>query len=134
MFAFRHVLAPLLASAALLAPAASASGIEISFGKHSKHGSFGVTYSGGERGYQRDSSFCPPPRVWTPGHYETRCERVWVEGAREQVWVPARYEWRHDSCGRAYQVCVSPGYWRTVCAPGHYEARQVRVWVEGCWR
>lgn len=134
MSAFRLALLPLFATAALLAPSASAHGLEIRFGKHSKHGSIGVTYSTGERGRDRDRSFSPPPRVWTPGHYETRCERVWVAGRDEQVWVPARFEWRHDSCGRAYQVCVNPGYWRNVSGPGRFEERQVRVWVDGCWR
>ena len=134
MSAIRTALLPLLASAALLAPTASAQSLQLNFGKHSKHGSFGVTYSTGGHGWDRGGSFCPPPRVWTPGHYETRCERVWVEGRSEQVWVSAQFEWRHDSCGRAYQVCVNPGYWRTVCGQGHYETRQVRVWVDGSWR
>jgi hypothetical protein len=76
---------------------------------------------------------CHAP-VWVPGRYETRCERVWVEGRSRQVWAPARYEWRWDGCGRMYRVCVSAGRWTTVVDPGHYESRDVRVWVPGHWR
>lgn len=130
MFATRPILLPLvaaLAGCALLAPAASAHGIEISLGKKSKHSHVGITFSTGP-------SYCPPPRTWVAGHYETRCEQVWVPGVEQRVWVAPVYEWRHDSCGRAYQVQVRPGYWKTICSPGHSETREYRVWVEGCWR
>ena len=74
-----------------------------------------------------------PRRTWVPGHYEVRCERVWVPGCTRQEWVPARYEWRIDTCGRRFQVLVEPGHWITVTDPGRYEAREVRVWVPGYW-
>jgi hypothetical protein len=121
------------ALALLAAPAHAGGGFEFSFGKKTKHGSFGVTYS---TGHARPVpvAHCPPPRVWVPGHYETRFQDVWVPGPSRQVWVPPVYAWRHDACGRAYQVCVRPGSWRTECAPGRYERREIRVWVDGCWR
>ena len=77
---------------------------------------------------------CEPRRTWVPGHYATRCESVWIAGRTHDVWVPAQYEWRWASCGRAYRVCVSAGYWRPVTEPGHYEARNVQVWIPGAWR
>jgi hypothetical protein len=72
--------------------------------------------------------------VWVPGHYETADQRVWVEGGERREWIPARYETRHDECGRPYSVLVRQGYWRTERAPGHFEVRPVTVWVDGYWR
>lgn len=74
-----------------------------------------------------------PRRTWIPGHYEMRCERVWVPGCTRQEWVPARYEWRLDNCGRRFQVLIAPGHWITVTDPGRYETREARVWVPGYW-
>ncbi len=37
-----------------------------------------------------------------------------------RVLVPATFEWRRDSCGRYYRVCVRHSYYKTV---------QTRVWV-----
>lgn len=75
-----------------------------------------------------------PARVWVEGRWESRFERVWVEGCERRVWSPARFETRWDSCGRRVQVMVSPGHWRIVRDPGRYEQREVRVWVPGRWR
>lgn len=127
-----------LASLGALAPQAHAThaahgGFELVLGKKSKHGSISVRIGGDDYGHRRRSD-CEPRRVWVPGHYEVRCERVWVPGACERVWVPPVYQWRHDSCGRAYQVLVCDGYWKTVEHPGRWENREVKVWVEGCWR
>jgi hypothetical protein len=74
-----------------------------------------------------------PRRTWIPGHYEVRHERVWVPGCTRQEWVPARYEWRLDSCGRRFQILIAPGHWITVTDPGRYELREARVWVPGYW-
>ncbi len=77
---------------------------------------------------------CAPARVWVEGRWETRVERVWVEGCERRVWSPARFETRWDSCGRRVQVLVSAGHWTVVRDPGRYEQREVRVWVPGYWR
>lgn len=69
------------------------------------------------------------PRGYDGGRYEYRNERVWVPGFDQEVWVEPVYEWRYDSCGRRHQVLVCAGYYRTVCVPGRYETRQVKVWV-----
>ncbi|GEM_PF-1791915 len=63
------------------------------------------------------------------GYYRTVSERVWVQGAPIQVWVPARYEWRPDSCGSVIQVLVQAGYYRTEFGPGHYAMRSRRIWM-----
>ncbi|MBK7877377.1 MAG: hypothetical protein IPJ77_16845 [Planctomycetes bacterium] len=131
MNAFAKYVLPIAALTALIAPEANAQGIELRFGKKTKHGGFGLTYSTGRPACA--PAPCPPPRVWVPGHFETRCQQVFVPGASQQVWVPPVYEWRYDSCGRAYQVCVQAGFWRTVCSPGRYETREVQVWVDGHW-
>lgn len=117
---------------ALLAPNADAQGLSVSFGKKTKHGGLALTYTTGAK--HCAPVHIPPPRVWVPGHYATRFEQVFVPGATQRVWVPPVYEWRYDACGRAYQACVQPGHYRTVCSPGRYETRPVQVWVDGHWR
>lgn len=135
MFQFERALLPLLAFSALLAPRADAHGFELILGKKSKHGSISLTIgNGAEYGHRGHAPVCAPPRAWIAGHYETRCERVWIPGRCESVWVEPVYQWRHDSCGRAYQVVVCAGYWKTVEQPGCWQERNVQVWVEGHWQ
>ncbi|MFO1011088.1 MAG: hypothetical protein U1F29_13570 [Planctomycetota bacterium] len=132
MNAVQNLVLPIAAVTALFAPHADAQGLELHFGKHTKHGHVSIGYV-----HPRPAAVprpCPPPRVWVPGHYETRCQQVWIPGESRQVFEPAVYEWRYDACGRAYQVCVRAGFWRTECSPGRYETREVQVWVDGCWR
>ena len=44
-------------------------------------GPFGFGFSNVHR-VPAPRPYCPPPaRVWVQGHYETRCERVWVPAA-----------------------------------------------------
>lgn len=98
--------------------------------KQTRHGEFSIGFSlPGSR--ERCSK---PYRVWIPGRYEIREERVWVEGSCERVWVPAQYESRKDYRGCAYRVVVRPGHWETIRHPGHFETREVRVWVDGHWQ
>ena len=75
-----------------------------------------------------------PRRLWVPGHYETRCERVWVQGSSERLWVEPVFELRLDSCGKRVRVELYPGHWRTVQHPGRYELREFQVWVPGQYR
>lgn len=72
-----------------------------------------------------------PRRVWVPGHYETRCEQVFVPGCTERVWVEPVFELRLGACHTWIRVEVAPGHWRTVQHPGRYETREVRVWIPG---
>lgn len=113
----------LAAAALLLAPDARAQGFGISFGKPGKWGAY-VNVPLCQPG--------PPASRYVRGHYETRCEDVWVAGCSERVWIEACYETRYH-CGRAVRVLVRPGYWKTIQQPGHYETRTVRVWVPGHW-
>ena len=55
-------------------------------------------------------------RPYRPQRRARGCWKV----IRERVWCPPVYEWRYDSCGRSYRVCVRQGYY-------HYVSR--RVWV-----
>lgn len=73
-------------------------------------------------------------REWIPGHYETITERVWIEGREERTWIEPSFAWQYDACGRARRVCTRPGYWKTYCTPGHFEAGSRQVWVDGGWR
>lgn len=78
---------------------------------------------------------CPPPepppcRVWVPGHYEVREEKVWVPGVCERVWVPPTYKMVWDGC-RPVRVVCRPGHYRAIEHPGRWECREVRVWVPG---
>lgn len=70
-------------------------------------------------------------RVWVPGYYETRTERVFVPERTRREWVPARYREIVLPCGRIERVLVAPGHWTTVCEPAHYTTRERRVWVPG---
>lgn len=128
-----------LALAALLASPAAAqrrSEWQIGFGKQTGNAHVGVTV--GSHGVQVSAGIrerhCPPPvaRPCPPppsGHWETRCERVWVPGPVRKVWVPPLYETRYDHCGRPYQVEVRCGFWDTIQEPGYWEQRETRVWV-----
>jgi hypothetical protein len=75
-----------------------------------------------------------PRRCWVPGHYETVCEQVWVQGATRQVWVGPVYQTCTDPCGNTTRHLVRAGYWQTVQDAGHYETRYVQVWVPGHYR
>ncbi len=121
--------------AATLAPAARAgSGFELKFGKQTSHGTLELRYfAGHEHGHGHVVVERPRPRVWIDGHYENRCERVWIEGCAEKVWVAPVREWRFDMCGHKYQVELQPGYWKWIQTPGHFEDRQVQAWVPGHW-
>lgn len=111
----------------LCSHAASAQGRSLSLGHSPRHSGVRVTL--GDRAPSR-----PLARAWIEGRYETRVERVWIEGCERQVWAPARYELRRDACGRERWVLVCPGSWRTVRDPGRFEAREVQVWVPAHWR
>lgn len=120
--------ASLLGLVVLCASPAQASGFGFSFGKHSRHGSFGVFWS------PDPAPICPPRAVWVPGCYESVGEQVWVPGSCERVWSPPIFETRYDCYGRPYQICRAPGHWQTVERPGHYETRTVRVWRPAHWQ
>ena len=85
-------------------------------------------------GATRGTTRACPRREWVPGHYETRCERIWVPGETRRVWVPPAFETRFDLCGRPVRVCVRAGHWASVVEPGRYETVETRVWVAGHWR
>ena len=124
----RNLTFPALALTLFALPARAQS-IGFGFSKQTKHGNFS---------FQLVSPTCAPhfaypPREWTPGHFEARCEKVWIEGSETKVWVEPRFEWRYDNCGRAFQVCIAPGHMQTVCTPGHFEQRDVQVWIPGHW-
>lgn len=137
MFAKSLVLSALLAAA--LAPAARAgSEFELRFGKRSEHGAFELRYvqdfaAPNAHGHGFKHVERPRPRVWVDGHYENRCERVWIEGCAKQVWVEPVFERRFDACGRELQVLLRPGCWQWVQTPGHFELRNVQSWVPGHW-
>lgn len=113
--------------AALAADSALAQDISLTYGRRIGRGSLAVTIG-------LPARTCAPARVWVPGRYDVRCERVWIEGCERQVWVEPCYETRWDSCGRPYRVQVRPGHWRPVRDPGRWEQREVRVWIPGHWR
>jgi len=136
-----------------LVPAATAQPVtgdwEVRFGKSSKSGH--VAVRAGSRGFGVDlthrrgkargkASSCStvqrysPPASYVPGHYETRCERVWVPCSTEKVWVPAQVEVSYLPCGRRIETVVAPARWEYVTHPGRYEVRQVRVWVPATYR
>jgi hypothetical protein len=70
-------------------------------------------------------------RCWVPGYYEIRYADVWVPGPSRQVWVEPVYDTCRDPCGNTTRVIVRAGYYQWVQDPGHYETREIRVWVPG---
>ena len=72
-------------------------------------------------------------RVWIPGGTEIVYRRQWVPGRTERVWVAPVYHWSVDSCGRRFRLLVSAGHWKSVCHPGQYVRRAVRVYKPGHW-
>lgn len=133
MFSKSKIAVLSLALCAALAPTARADGFGFSYLTNTKHGVITVGYSNGP-------FWAPSYRVrnrgarWVPGHYETVRERVWIPFRVQKVWIEPAYEWRRDSCGRAFMACVSTGHYEMVEHPGRYEHRSTRVWVAGCWR
>jgi hypothetical protein len=82
--------------------------------------------------------YAPAPVVvehrYIPGHYVSHVDNVLVEPERHvREWVPEVRETRVDRYGRGYSVIVNVGYYRDVCIPAHYERRESRVWVDGCY-
>ena len=65
------------------------------------------------------------------GHYEYVSRRVWVPGCSTRIWIPARYEYQRQSCGRVIRVCVSHGHYDTRYSQGRYEYKQVKVYRQG---
>lgn len=63
------------------------------------------------------------------GYWTTVCEQVWLPGCYREEYVPPRYGWVYDACGRARWAMVEPGCTRRVWVPGRYETRTRRVWV-----
>lgn len=125
----------LILSPLLLASPASAGDFKASFVKHTRHGSFGVQFGGGDRyrGYKR--SYRPHvKRVWVPEHYVYELRDVWVEGGYRREYVEPVFSTRYDECSVPYQVQVQAGYWTDVAQPGHYERRKVKVWRPGYWK
>lgn len=118
---------------------ARAGDLALAFGKHGKHGSFGISISSGGIGvgFASPVATCPPPyqaprRVWVPGAYEVVHEKVWIEGRREKVWVPGRKVVTCDAYGRA-RTHWEPAHFEIVETPGCWETRAVKVWRPGHW-
>jgi len=121
--------AALLAAVAAFGASASAQEVRFSLGHRFPRAE--VNFQFGYQAPRFTQPHCAPPSVWIPGHYEMRCEQVWVPGCTRQEWVPPCYEWRVNFCGERFQVLVRPGFWRTVVDAGRYEMRNVQVWVPG---
>ena len=65
------------------------------------------------------------------GYWETRHERVLVPGYWDRQFVPARYGWVYDSCGRRSWGIVCDAHYDRVWIPARWESRPRRVWVDG---
>ena len=109
---------------------ARAQSVNLSFDKQTRHGAFSIGLSAPLTSECRPA----PRRVWVPGHFQEVERKVWVEGVERRVWVEPVYATRYDDCGRPVSVLVRQGFWDTVCDPGHFETRVVRVWVDGFWK
>ena len=65
----------------------------------------------------------PPEQVWVPGRYESRHERQWVPGHWEVERYAGHGEDEDDGDSRDRRVWI----------PGRYEDVRTRVWLPGHW-
>lgn len=77
------------------------------------------------RGYRGDRGHDNRGR----GHWETVCEQVQIPGYWHDDYVPARYGWVRDHCGRVVWDIVEPACNRRVWVPPRCETRTRKVWV-----
>jgi len=56
-------------------------------------------------------------------------ERVWVPGPQRRVYVPARYGYRYDACGRRVRYCIVQAHYQVVQDRGCWKYRRRQVWV-----
>ena len=126
----------LLLVGTVFAPDASAGDKKHGYSKKSKHVGISIGFSKdwGSKPSHHPPHHAPPPRIWVPGHYSVVCEKTWIPGSERRIWVEPAFELRYDSNGRAFQFCVGGGHWKTICEPGHYEMRDVKVWTPGHWQ
>ncbi len=68
-------------------------------------------------------------RQQSTGYFRVVSERVWVPGPRRRVFVPARYGYRLDWCGRRVRYCIAPAHYEIVQDPGCWQIQRRRVWV-----
>lgn len=123
-----------LAAACLSAPAAAvpqspATGVSVRFDRHGLQG-VSLDWSAGR--YARPAVVGRPRYerfAQSPGHYAWRSERVWVPAARRKVWNEPIVRTHYDACGRRIETVVRAGRWSIETVPGHFEERQVKVWV-----
>lgn len=74
-------------------------------------------------------------KVWVPGHYDIRTERVCVrEGYYTTHWTQPVYRTYRLPCGTLKRVLVSPARQVKKWIPPQYETHNKRVWVDGYWK
>lgn len=133
---------------AMAVPASAQFGLHLAYGKHRGKSGFQVTANLGNvvrlgvaKGVRHDEGRHDKGRHngrYDKGHgkrrghrvhYHTVTEKVWVPGVCRRVYVPARYGYRSDSCGRRIRYCIAPAHYEFVQEPGHwvFQQRQVRV-------
>ena len=125
---------------AMAVPATAQFGLHLSYGKHRGKSGVQVTANLGNvlrlgvaKGLRhhkgRGNKGHGKRRGHRGGHYHTVTEKVWVPGVRRRVYVPARFGYRSDSCGRRIRYCIAPAHYRYVRQPGHWEFQKRRVLV-----
>lgn len=63
------------------------------------------------------------------GYYKNVRTKVWVPGAYQRQWVPARHGWTYDNCGNRRWGVIQAGYYHEVQSPGRYVWKTQRIWV-----
>ena len=133
--------------AGMAVPAAAQVGFHLSFGKQRHGRSFQISVGSHhhhrrvpryETGYRRDRGHRHNRgrrygrggyRLAARGGYRYVTQRVWVPGCRRRVYVPARYGYRVDWCGRRVRYCITQAHYDFVQEPGRWENQRRRVWV-----
>jgi hypothetical protein len=133
---------------AFAAPASAQGSFNFGYGQFGHHSGFSVgvsapfyyphhyysypAYSYPAYSYPAYSSSYPAyDRAWIAGHWENREQQVWVRGSTRREWVEPVYDTARDPAGNETRVMTQKGHWKVVEDPGHYETRNVQVWVPG---
>jgi hypothetical protein len=75
-----------------------------------------------------------PRRVWIPGRWVVRSEKVWVPARVESSWQPPLVETRLLACGKPFQFQINVGFYRTIRHPGYWDQKERRVWEPAHWK
>jgi len=70
---------------------------------------------------------------YVEGRFVFEMRQIFIPGAWREERVAPVYREHRGRFGIVIRIMVKPGYTHRTFEPGHYEHRNVRVWVPGYW-